>query len=77
MTKQEMIIIDTGIEIAKSDLIDTFSDKELLEPYLNLVREAVYVPDSKISLATDKGLRGNLGSPISAKLINTVSIVEP
>lgn len=59
--KKEMIIIDTGIEIAKSDLIDTFSDKELLEPYLNMIRDAVTVPESEINLNTDKG-RKAIGS---------------
>ena len=53
--KKEMITIDTGIEIAKSDLIDTFSDQELIEPYLKMVRDAVTVSESEINLATDKG----------------------
>ena len=75
MTKQEMITIDTGIEIAKSDLIDTFSDKELLEPYLKLIKEAVFVPATEISLATDKsrkeiGSRAHKVSKMKTALVN-------
>lgn len=52
---KEMIVISDEIKLAKDDVIDTFSDKELLAPYLEAVAKAVTVDESEINLNTDKG----------------------
>lgn len=63
MTDQttDMLTIEDEIQLAKSDVIEIFSDTKKLEPYLQQVADAVYVADSKIDLTTDKG-RKAIGS---------------
>lgn len=61
MAKKEMIAISENIEIAKNDVIETFSNKESLKPFLDIIAKEVTVDESQINLITDKG-RKEIGS---------------
>lgn len=57
----ELITIEDGIQLAKSDVISVFSDTDKLTPYLEQICDMVTVPESEIDLTTDKG-RKAIGS---------------
>ena len=54
-SKNEMITISDGLELAKSDVISVFSDTKKLKPYLESITDAATVPESDINLDTVKG----------------------